>query len=455
MAKSIFFMFFGFQLQDNHLRPQNACRSIRELPFFCRVIEDYLQYIWKFQLFIPRVMKGTNGQQIEVVRQGIWNKNAGPDFKEGHIRIDGLEWHGHVEIHIKSSDWTKHRHDLDEAYNNVVLHVVWKDDKTVYTKVGQKMATVEIQQLIPKNHWKQFKDKLPIHREIACQEQWKSVSELHWIQLKDRMLVERMQVKARRVFQLLEANNGDWNQTSWTLLCRSFGFSVNADAFERLSQTVSVKTVLRYRDDFVKLKSLLLGAAGFLETIPSSRKLKQSFDALKYLLSIHPMSIVEWNHGKIHPANAPAVRILQLASFIYHSNDLEFLQLDDVDVADCVHQLRQKLINDDQGIKGLRQGELSMGMSSAEKVVFNGRLVTAFAFAMRNNRQDQAQRVIDQTNVLRKEKNRVVNKWNRLLIKQYGMGDSQALMHLYNTYCSQKKCLNCSIGVQILKQHGD
>ena len=296
------------------------------------MIEDYLQYIWKFQLFIPRTLIGTKGQRIQVVNQGIWNKNAGPDFNEGHIRMDGLDWYGHVEIHVNSGDWTKHKHDLDEAYNNVVLHVVWKEDKTALTKNGQELPTVEIQSLIPKEHWRNFKDKLPLHREIACQAQWKSVSELHWIQLKDRMLIERLQLKAQYVFDILELYNGDWNQTCWSLLCGSFGFGVNSNAFETLAHKVPINTVLRYRDDYEKLMSLLIGAAGFLGEIPSSYKLRKSFKALKHTLGLHPMSIVEWNHGRVHPANAPALRILQLASFIHHSNDLQFLELNQIDV---------------------------------------------------------------------------------------------------------------------------
>ena len=167
------------------------------------------------------------------------------------------------------------------------------------------------------------------------------------------------------------------------------------------------------------------------------------------------MSPVEWNHGRIHPANTPAVRIIQLAAFVHHSADLEFLQLNKVDVETCKKLLCLPVLNEESGIKGLKRGDMSMGLNSAEKVVFNGRLVTSFAFAMLNKRQDQAQRVIEQIGLLNREKNRIVNKWHRLRIKQYGMGDSQALMHLYQSYCSQKKCLNCSIGVQILKQNGD
>ena len=78
-----------------------------------------------------------------------------------------------------------------------------------------------------------------------------------------------------------------------------------------------------------------------------------------------------------------------------------------------------------------------MGKNSAEGVLFNARMVGVFAFAMNRGNQIAIQAVVESTNMLSIEKNHVVNKWRQLGIKQYGRGDSQALMHLYKQYCSQ------------------
>ena len=49
-----------------------------------------------------------------------------------------------MEIHVKSSDWNRHGHNKDEAYNNVILHVVAVNDMPVSNANGDPVTTLEI-----------------------------------------------------------------------------------------------------------------------------------------------------------------------------------------------------------------------------------------------------------------------------------------------------------------------
>jgi len=89
--------------------------------------EDFLHYIWKKQLFDKTDLFTINSEKIQIIRVGEHNTNAGPDFLNAKIKIEGLIWAGNVEIHINSSDWHKHKHQNDKAYNNVILHLLNSD----------------------------------------------------------------------------------------------------------------------------------------------------------------------------------------------------------------------------------------------------------------------------------------------------------------------------------------
>src|SRR6056300_584573 len=91
--------------------------------------EDYLHYIWKYKLFNQVGLKTTEEVEVEILNFGFHNHDSGPDFSQGKVKIGETLWAGNIEIHIRSSDWLKHNHQLDEAYDTVVLHVVYEHDQ--------------------------------------------------------------------------------------------------------------------------------------------------------------------------------------------------------------------------------------------------------------------------------------------------------------------------------------
>ena len=89
--------------------------------------EEFLHYIWQFQLLNPIELTTNAGDAIQVIKTGEKNINSGPDFFSGQIKIGKTIWAGNIEIHINSSDWNKHKHQDDSAYDNVILHVVFNE----------------------------------------------------------------------------------------------------------------------------------------------------------------------------------------------------------------------------------------------------------------------------------------------------------------------------------------
>ena len=93
--------------------------------------EKLLQFIWQFRHYHSSELFTLSGEPVQVLHPGQWNTGQGPDFLDARIRIGGALWAGHVELHIRASDWERHGHTGDQQYDNVILHVVWKQDSEV------------------------------------------------------------------------------------------------------------------------------------------------------------------------------------------------------------------------------------------------------------------------------------------------------------------------------------
>ena len=104
-----------------------------------------MQYVWQHRLWDSAGLVTNDGRKISVIDTGLLNTDSGPDFFNAKINIGGEMWAGNVEIHLRASDWRRHHHDTDKAYDSVVLHVVAKDDCPVYRSNGERIAQCVMQ----------------------------------------------------------------------------------------------------------------------------------------------------------------------------------------------------------------------------------------------------------------------------------------------------------------------
>ncbi|NJO90983.1 MAG: DUF2851 family protein [Chloroflexia bacterium] len=285
--------------------------------------EDLLSFVWKHRLFVDFVCFNMDGQSPEIKAVGKQNINAGPDFIEAKIKFDETMWVGNVEIHSKSSDWDVHKHYLDKAYNNVILQVVEKHDKDVFTEDGRVLPVIELKISEPMRI--KFEEFQQAKGWISCEKEIKSVSDFKLKMWLGNVLIERLNKKADQIEALLNANKNNYEETFYQLVARSFGFKVNAEPFEWLAKSLPLNVLAKHQNNLLQLEALLLGQAGFLaETIDIEyfNKLKKEYEFLKQKFTLKSLEKHLWKFLRLRPSNFPYIRITQFAMLIYQSKSL-------------------------------------------------------------------------------------------------------------------------------------
>ena len=281
--------------------------------------EEFLYYLWENRL-TDKDLKTTEGEAVEVVATGYRNTDSGPDFLEAKIQIGNKLWAGHVEIHVKSSDWNHHGHQNDKAYKNVILHVVYEND----TKVND-IPTLELKGRFDEALFANYQRFISSKCWIPCEKSIAQVpvfTRLSWL---DRMAVERLESKSGTVTKTLEANQFDWEDALYKLLMRYFGLKVNNEAFEYLAAILPFKTLLKHADNLLQLEAMLFGCAGFLEdnfTEDYPRLLKREFSVMRAKFNLPTMPAERWKFMRMRPSNFPTIRLAQMAQLIHKNGCL-------------------------------------------------------------------------------------------------------------------------------------
>ena len=105
--------------------------------------EEFLHYLWKNKLIINEVFT-ISGEPLTIIQTGSHNIDSGPDFFNGRIKIGDTIWAGNIEIHVNASDWLNHHHQDDPAYDSIILHVVYNNDKPISRSNGELLPTFEL-----------------------------------------------------------------------------------------------------------------------------------------------------------------------------------------------------------------------------------------------------------------------------------------------------------------------
>ena len=275
--------------------------------------EDFIYYLWENRL-LSLNLKTTDNEELTILSVGTRNHDSGADYNNARIKIGGTLWAGQVEIHVRASDWFKHKHQLDDNYNNVILHVVYENDTDMLN-----LPTLEIKDKFDVSLFHNYNNFVNSKNWIPCGELIGGIQRLTVLSWLDRMLVERLEHECKDLDLKLMANNNDWEQTFYQRLMRYFGLKVNNDSFEYLSRILPLNLLLKHRDNEIYVESMMFGSAGFLhkdfeEEYPTL--LKREFNMLrkKFCLNIMPHS--NWKFLRLRPSNFPTIRIAQLAKII-------------------------------------------------------------------------------------------------------------------------------------------
>src|SRR5574338_12455 len=221
--------------------------------------ERLLQFIWQFQHFNKNELTSVDDERLQIIVPGQFNSNQGPDFLQATIRIGATKWVGNIELHLKTSDWKRHRHEKDKNYNNVILHVVWENDLE-----ESSIPVFELKNRVSKILLQRYEELMNASGFIPCEKSIHSVRDIVWKSWKERLLAERLLRKAAIAENFLNQNNYHWEETFWWLLARNFGIKVNAGAFEAMAKSISINILAKHKNQIHQLEALLLGQAGLL-----------------------------------------------------------------------------------------------------------------------------------------------------------------------------------------------
>jgi len=421
--------------------------------------ESFLHYVWQFQYFNKDELLSSDGEPISILKVGFLNSNSGPDFSDAKIMINGIEWVGTVEIHIKSSDWLVHHHESDLAYENVVLHVVWENDEPVFRKDNSRIPTLELLGRVDESIVKEYKKLVNSSRLVACEKSFYRVEELTKLSMLDKVLAQRLENKARWVNELLELNQGDWEETLYQLLAKNFGFKVNADPFYQLAKSLPYK-IIRKQNSLLQVEALLFGQAGMLEAKTKDEyitNLYQEYNFLSHKYSIRESRLnpSQWKFLRLRPTNFPTVRIAQLALLLYSSKNI-FSQLVSANSYSSLEKLlavNQSGYWQDHYRFGKRAKGVvpALGKSSVQNILINTVAPSLVAYGKYKDEQIFIDKAIELLQQMPAEENKITRFWAGLGLRVNDAFDSQSLIELYNNFCQNRQCLNCSIGIAILK----
>jgi len=420
--------------------------------------EELLYYIWKHLYFRLLSLSTTDAEPLAILYPGIRNQNAGPDFLQAKIRIAETIWIGQVEMHINASDWEIHHHTRDPAFNNVILHVVWKADKEVYNQAGVKIPCLELINRVDPAMINQYNYLLQNEKWIPCAHFFHSVDELIVESWAHRLIAERFEMKTSAIKQALDQQRQDWEEVCFQKLARALGSSINGEAMEILAIVTPLHLLNKHKTRLIQLEALLFGQAGLLDDINETdypNQLRKEYLFLKIKYQLQPMNPVQWKFLRLRPANFPTVRIAQLAKIIYHTDHLFSKFIASRSVKEIINALDITLggywANHYSFKSESRIQFKKLGKSTIQHIIINTIAPILFYYGTCQDDEDKKEKAIQYLQDLPAEKNQITQGWLDLgWVARHAL-HSQAQIQLKTQYCEPKKCLQCSIGHQILK----
>lgn len=420
-------------------------------------MEQLLHYVWKHKIFPLKELKTTTGQQVEVIDTGLANTDAGPDFFNAKLKLDGVLWIGNIEIHERSSDWFKHGHHADAGYNSVILHIASEIDTEISRSNGERIP--QIQLICPEAVRTNYKELLETDSYPPCYRIIPSLPPFTAHSWMTALQMERFEQKATLLNERLKRCQGNWEDAFFITLARNFGFRLNGDAFETWAHRLPFRAVDKHRNDLFQIEAIFFGQAGILEDSDGDGyylRLKKEYTYLQHKFGLIPMDASLWRFLRLRPANFPHIRIAQLAC-LYHR----------------AYGLLSRIMETEtlQGVRDILKGGTSeywlthytfggsspsrpktLSNTSLDLLIINTVVTFLYAYGLHKGNRVLCARAGSFLEELKAENNYITRMWEQCGMKASNAADSQALIQLKKEYCDKKKCLYCRIGYEYLKR---
>ncbi|MEG0011641.1 MAG: DUF2851 family protein [Muribaculaceae bacterium] len=422
-------------------------------------MEKLMQYVWQHRLWIPSQMRTNDGRKVRVIDPGMLNTDAGPDFFNAKIEIDGEMWVGNVEIHVRATDWKRHNHNADKAYDSVILHVVEKDDAPVYRSNGERIPQL-IMQCSP-HFYERYTSMINADSALPCAKEIKDIPQILITEWIEALAFERLHSKVGRLLEHHASYNGSWEDVCYVTLARNLGFGINNDALERLAKRTPLRLLHKHSDSLTQIEALLFGQAGMLDPSQNShdeyyQHLCKEYSFLANKFSLTPIERESWKFFRIRPQNFPHRRIALLAHYIHDG----FHLMADILEAKGEKELRE-LFNVE--LTGYWATHFSFGKPSPtiQKAISNGAIDIIlintvaplyYAYGEAIDSYETSDKAISLLEGIKPERNAIIALFEKCGFRVSDALTSQALIQLRREYCEPRKCLYCRIGHSLLSQ---
>jgi hypothetical protein len=420
--------------------------------------EEFLHFVWKFQLFDFSDLQSTNKSPLQILKPGLHNHNAGPDFLNARVRIDDMLWCGDVEIHVKSSDWYAHKHQDDENYETVILHVVYENDLEVKSRSGEAIFCLELKYLIPEKYLSEYDTLYHSISILPCSYAIGNLDQLFWESYTERLLIERLEMKMARVREIFLAADKDYQECFYRLLAYALGLKINAEPMLNLADTTPLLMLQKQRLSRTKIEAILYGQSGLLkrkyvDAYPKQLQNEYQFYTEKYhLQSISPH---QWKFFRLRPSSFPGLRISYLADFVLKSEPI-FEELFHFQNLKSIRPFFNLSLSDywkEHYVfdKKVKTSNKDLGKSTIDLIFINAVLPFCFFYARQKSDEEMLMRIVDSYREMKYEDNKIIRYYKEAGVAVHTSAKSQALIHLHDQYCIPRKCLNCRVFNQILK----
>jgi hypothetical protein len=419
--------------------------------------ERLLQFIWQFRYFNQSSLQTTDGLPLQILNTGGLNRDSGPDFSNARIKIDDTIWVGNVELHVYASHWHIHNHSKDSNYSNVILHVVWINDKDIFDNNNNKIPALELQSTVAKITLERFNHLMLTDNSISCAFALPVLNEMGWLSWKERLIAERLHEKSGLIKKWLELTNNNWEEVFWISLCRSFGMKVNADVFEQIAKAVPVTLLAKHKHQIHQLEALLLGQAGLLhESLEDDYAimLQKEYRFLSKKYNLQPVNKPP-AFLRMRPSNFPTLRLAQLAMLVHQSSHL-FSIIKSATRAGEIFKWFDITANDFWNYHYTLKDATAyhtkkLGNHFIRHVIINTVVPLYFAYGIAKKEDVLREKALNFLTELEPEQNAITSEWKKHGVTNQNALHGQALIYLKNNYCNKKLCLDCAVGVRLLK----
>ena len=417
--------------------------------------EKLLQYLWNYKVFKHFNFKDIEGNSVEIIHFGKWNKNAGPDFLDAKIKINGLLLAGNIELHVRSSDWIFHHHSDNPDYQNIILHVVFQHDIEILELSGKNIPTLELKDYIDQDIlWKyaRFADE---NQFIACESIFnKDKIPLHF---HEENILKKLEEKSEELEHCLVQHKNNFEAVLFHSFAYSFGLKINAPIFRQIAESIDYAIVNKIRQNPYQLEALLFGISGWLDH-PKDDQMKvwkREFEFIKAKFAIPELRL----HPKflrLRPPNFPTLRLSQLADLYFQHQNL-FSKIMTAQNTDQIYEIFKPIKASEYWDSHFNFGTVSkvqpktLSRDFIDLIILNTILPLKYTYHKYHN-EETADEMINFYQSIPAEKNSVIQNWKKLGVKVTHAVESQSLIYHHKHSCEEKNCLTCSIGFKLLKE---